>query len=76
MSMSMNIHNVKSIELGEIQTHTLDDGRVFYTRSIHFMDSNGVSILTIDPFSDDGHNLLVSDPDLTQIMSDVLKKAA
>jgi hypothetical protein len=76
MSMTMNIHNVKSIELGEIQTHTLDDCRVFYTRSIHFMDSNGVCVMRIDPFSDDGHDLLVSDPDLTQMMSEVLKKAA
>lgn len=76
MSMTMNIHNVKSIELGEIKTFQMAGGESFYTRSIHFMDSNGVSILTIDPFSDDGYNLLVSDPDLTQMMSEVLKKAA
>lgn len=76
MSMTMNIHGVKSIDLGDIKTHTLPDGSVFYTRSIMVIDHQGNQVLCLEPFADNGHNLLIKDPVLEEMYQPFVLKAA
>jgi len=77
MSMSMNIHNVASIKLGDIKTMCRSDGTVFSTRELIITGSDGKEILCLNPFSDDGYNLLVSDDELAGMMEEpTLLKAA
>jgi uncharacterized membrane protein len=71
----MNIHNVASIKLGEINSHTNSDGTAFYWRSFDFYDSKGNRIFSADALTENGYNLLVSDPVLDE-MNAPLKKAA
>ncbi len=75
MSISMNIHDVASIQLGGILNSTLSDGRTIYWRSVNFLDSKGNRILSVDTITDNGYNLLVTDPVLDE-MNAPLKKAA
>ena len=77
MSMSMNIHGAAGITLGAIESHTLSNGRVFYTRSISIIDKAGKELIRIDPFSDDGYKLLVVDSELAEMNAELpLLKAA
>ena len=71
MSMSMNIHQVGEIRTGKISAIELDDGTVFYTRSITVLDKSGNVLIRLDPMTDDGYKLLIDDPELIS-----LKKAA
>jgi hypoxanthine phosphoribosyltransferase len=71
----MNIHDVASIQLGGILNSTLSDGRTIYWRSFNFIDSKGERILSVDTITDNGYNLLVTDPVLDE-MNAPLKKAA
>lgn len=71
MSMSMNIHGTAGINLGAIKSHRLQDGSVFYTRSISIVDKSGKELICIDPFSDDGYKLLVVDDELAAMTAEL-----
>jgi hypothetical protein len=75
MSITMNIHDVASIKLGDIQSADRSDGSTFYWRSFDFYDSKGHRILSADALTENGYNLLVSDPVVDE-MNAPLKKAA
>lgn len=70
-----NYHGVTEISVDLIQHIDEASCNPFYTRSLVIKMADG-STESIGLFADDGHKLLVSDPDLTQMMSEVLKKAA
>ena len=68
MAMSMNIHGVAGINLTDIKALTLPDGTVFYTRSISVTGKDGKELIRLDPMSDDGYKLLVSDDELASLL--------
>lgn len=72
MSISMNIHDVASIKLGDIQSAKRGDGSTFYWRSIDFIDSKGHRILSADCFADNGYNLLIDDAEIAALNEPVL----
>jgi len=79
MTISMNIHGVASIKLGDIQSATRSyDNATFYWRSVDFLDSKGNRIMSVDTLTDNGYNLLVSDPVLDEMNAELplLKEAA
>ena len=77
MSMSMNIHGVCGVSLGEILGSNYASGEPYYYREIKFLDKNGESLLSINQFSDDGYKLLVADAELAEMNAELpLLKAA
>lgn len=76
MSMSMNIHGVCGVLLGEIIGSNYASGEPYYHREIKFIDKNGDSLLSISLFSDNGYSLLVDDKEIDSLQSDDLLKAA
>lgn len=72
---NISYHSVTEVSIDTIQHIDLTPCEPFYTRTLVIKMADG-STESIHLFSDDGHNLLVSDPDLSQMMSEVLKKAA
>ncbi len=77
MNMSMNIHNVAEIALGDIRLNRLDSGKEFYIRSISLKDKTGHVLICIDSYSDDGYKLLVADTELAEMNAELpLLKAA
>lgn len=77
MSMSMNLHGVCRVSLGEIRNDRHEDGRDYYYREIQFFDKNGQSLLSINQFTDNGYNLLIADDELAEISEELpLLKAA
>ena len=77
MSMSMNIHGACGVALGKIRSATYESGEPFYYREIMFLDKNGETLLSINPFSDDGYKLLVVDSELAEMNAELpLLKAA
>ena len=74
MSITMNIHDVASIKLGDIKSATRGEGgSAFYWRSVYFLDSKGNRILSVDSITDDGYNLLVVDGELDALNATNLK---
>ena len=73
--ITMNLHDISSITLGDICSAVRSDGSTFYWRSIEFRDSKGHRILSVDPISDNGYNLLVADSELAQL-NEPIKLAA
>lgn len=77
MSMSMNLHGVSGVLLGEIRSATYASGEPYYYREIKFVDKNGESLLSINQFGDDGYKLLVDDKELAEMNAELpLLKAA
>ena len=77
MSMSMNLHGVSGVVLGEIRSATYESGEAFYYREIKFFDKNGKLLMSLNSFSDDGYKLLVDDKELAEMNEELpLLKAA
>lgn len=47
MSTHINLHNISSIELGEVRQSELPDGRVYYSLSMTVNAGNGSTTLTL-----------------------------
>ena len=77
MSMSMNLHGVSGVVLGDIRSAHHESGETFYYREIKFIDKNGESLMSLNSFSDDGYKLLVDDKELAEMNEELpLLKAA
>ena len=77
MSMSIYLHGVSGVVLGDIRTATYASGESYYYREIKFIDKNGETLLLINQFGNDGYKLLVDDKELAEMNAELpLLKAA
>jgi hypothetical protein len=68
--ISINIHNIVSIKPGLIRSLTMDNGDTFYSRHVTItarLSSGEMITHDIVTYSDDGHDLLIADPEVESI---------
>lgn len=75
---AVHIHQITGVR-AETINHDIACGSDYYTRNLvieHEMPDGSKSEITLTLFSQDGHNLLISDSDLNAIMRVPEKEAA